>query len=187
MNTVDKLPENLMSSDALKLAVEHKVVELVNKAESVFGRALPKYSLSFNLRGRAAGQFRYERRLLKMSNCQLRFNMDLLERYQLDFIEEVVPHELAHFVAYSFYGARIKPHGVEWRSVMSEVYGRPPDVTHRYEVESKPRKTYPYVCQCEGREHQLGKTRHRRASEESVKYLCKTCKAPLRFKVGAEE
>jgi SprT protein len=48
----------------------------------------------------------------------------LLENQQA-FIDEVVPHELAHLLVWKHFG-RVAPHGKEWKWMMESVLGVPP-------------------------------------------------------------
>jgi SprT protein len=47
----------------------------------------------------------------------------LLENQQA-FIDEVVPHELAHLLVWKHFG-RVAPHGKEWKWMMEAVLGVP--------------------------------------------------------------
>lgn len=189
----------------LQNAVIKEVMHYVSLAEKHFEQEFTLDSVQFNLRGRSAGQFRAKPK--KESNklfagasiyeTQLRFNNALLELYGAKFISDTVAHEVAHFVVYEVYskpahrsnrvgrrGARnakqIKPHGIEWRSVMVDVFDADPSVTHDYKVEPAYKKSqYPFICECPNRVHQLGPTRFKRITEEKAKYVCKACRQQL--------
>lgn len=142
----------------------------------------------FNLRGRAAGQFR-----VKLKNPanrwpskpsgytkELRFNQQLLEHYGERFIRETVGHEVCHFVVFELYGKKARPHGNEWQYLMKQVLGQNPTVTHSYDVESAvKRPKFDYSCACPDKTHKLGAIRHQRVIAKQASYLCRACKQSL--------
>lgn len=147
-------------------------------AERYFGRKFPSPTISMNLKGRAAGQCRFPAGFNKAP--ELRFNLQIYQRYTQQFIEEVVPHEVAHLVAYCHYGKRIRPHGKHWQDIMREVMGCEPAVTHSFECEPARRMQYfDYVCGCEGRQHQLSAIRHGKVQRRQAHYVCRSCREPL--------
>lgn len=130
--------------------------------------ALPR--LRFDLRGRCAGQ-------ALPRSWTIRLNAGLLQRYGEDFIEQTVPHELAHLVAYAHFGEGIRPHGAEWRELM-RLLGRRPDVCHQFEVSPARRvRRHAYHCDCAS--HQLSSIRHRRI-QQGMNYQCRRCGQALR-------
>jgi SprT protein len=50
-------------------------------------------------------------------------------------VNQTVPHEMAHLIAYAVFGTRIKPHGHEWKYVM-RVLGKEPNRCHRLDTTS---------------------------------------------------
>ena len=149
-----------------------------------------KYSsININIRGRAAGQIQYSHLIKKGrqkypgSLPNLRFNPYLLERYKIEFIEQVVPHECAHLVAYELYGMNIKPHGLEWKKIMVSLYNQTPHVTHRFEIAKTTRRLFNYNCECIDVNHELTVIRHNKILKQKAVYLCKKCKSPLTFKI----
>jgi SprT protein len=112
----------------------------------------------------------------------MRFNKVLLESYAEDFINEVVPHECAHVVVYhlnrsAFHSGskRPKPHGIEWQSVMRDVYRLEPKVTHNFALTSSESRQYSYVCGCVQRIHRISIIRHNKIKRGRARYLCKGC------------
>jgi len=133
-------------------------------------------TVTFDLRGQAAGQARYR-------DGRIRLNRELLMRYPDDFIGQTIPHEFAHLVTHRLYGSKVRPHGKEWRQVVERLGGKP-ERTHRYAV--TPSRTYRrflYQCDCRDREHRLTAIRHHRIQRGRI-YCCRQCGAPLR---GADE
>lgn len=155
-----------------------KVDQSLAVATQYFHKEFSCEQVSFDLKGRAAGQLvRSKSRCFGGRTERLRFNSYLLEAYGDEFIDQVVPHECAHLVAYRVYGSQIKPHGAQWRYVMSEVFGLEPSVTHSFEVQVARRlKRFDYRCECHGKLHQLSSIRHNKVIRGKANYICKECR-----------
>ena len=95
-----------------------------------------------------------------------------LSDIQQAFIDEVVPHELAHLLVWKHFG-RVAPHGKEWKWMMESVLGVPALRTHRFELDSVRKNTFPYRCQCQ--QHQLTVRRHNRVMRGEATYRCVRC------------
>lgn len=143
------------------------------RAERYFLRHFPHPEVSFQLRGGNAG-------VAEPGRHRLRFNRQLLLENGQPFVDEVVPHEVAHLLAYVLFGRRIRPHGREWQSIMRDVLGRVPKTRHGFDVKKAARQSFIYACQCQDREHALTIIRHRRMGQGQV-YVCRVCRQPLRF------
>ncbi|KZZ57245.1 hypothetical protein A3762_07625 [Oleiphilus sp. HI0125] len=155
-------------------------------AQDYFGRQFCLDAVKFDLRGKAAGQFRIRKaqsRALSRKQSlikEIRFNQELLSLYGQQFIDETVGHEVAHFIVHEVVERRVRPHGREWQSVMIDVLKKAPEVTHQYEV--KPARTikrYRYHCACPNKSHELTSIRHNRVRRENAKYVCRICKTAL--------
>ncbi len=158
-------PDDLPERRAQRL-LEHDWQRL----NQMLGRNEPLPRLRFDLRGRCAGQARYQ-------DWVIRLNPVLMQGHGDRFIEETVPHELAHLMAFRCHGAQIRPHGREWRAML-EWLQRPVRVSHDYEV-SPSRRLKRYVYRCDCRLHELSSIRHRRA-EQGTPYQCRMCGCRLR-------
>jgi SprT protein len=91
----------------------------------------------------------------------------LLENQQA-FIDEVVPHELAHLLVWKHFG-RVAPHGKEWKWMMEACWA----FRHAhpsFELDSVRQNTFPYRCQCQ--QHQLTVRRHNRVVRGEATYRC---------------
>jgi len=136
---------------------------------------IPKIPVLLNLRGSAAGQYRGGQQ-----PC-IRYNPLIAAQAFADFIARTVPHEVAHYVVDNlFAGKRVKPHGIEWQSLM-QAFGLEPSVCHRYDLTEVPvrkQRRYAYLCDC--RQHQLSATRHNRIQRRGTNYLCSQCGTELK-------
>jgi SprT protein len=180
----------MLLSDGLEQRLEAYLELCVQRAQVFYELEFRYASVEFGLRGQSAGQLRFKREVPSsrwsfskrepaIAGAYFRFNAQLLQSYQQAFIDEVVPHEVAHLVAYTVFGVGIKPHGLEWKQVMVDVYKREPNVRHQFDVPSAKRKTFPYLCGCEDRVHELSIIRHNRVSRARAIYKCRACKHDL--------
>lgn len=128
-------------------------------------RDYPEPKILWNQRGTAAGT-------AWPDNNEIRLNPVLLLENQQAFMDEVVPHELAHLLVWHHFG-RVAPHGKEWKWMMETILNVPARRTHRFAMESLPRKTFPYSCSCQS--HQLTVRRHNRVVRGEAEYRCVHC------------
>ena len=97
--------------------------EKLAQANLKLGRNYPEPKLSYTQRGTSAGTAWLE-------SYEIRLNPVLLLENSEAFIEEVVPHELAHLLVWKHFG-RVAPHGKEWKWMMESVLGVPARRTHQ--------------------------------------------------------
>ncbi len=157
-----------------EVALRFGLIYWMEKVETYFGKTYPVPELDLSLRGKCAGQAYLQR-------WKLRFNLALMAENYQDFMINVVPHELAHLVAFREFGHQIKPHGREWQAVMEQVLGVPAKTTHQYDVTKTAKQDYIYHCGCPERAHGLTIRRHKKIAQ-GIKYLCRTCRQELVFK-----
>jgi SprT protein len=137
---------------------------------------MPDTEVRFDLRGTAAGQAR----LTGRGAAVIRYNPLILERHPEEFIAQTVAHEVAHVVAFTVFGVRIRPHGSEWRAIM-QGFGAEPRRCHAYDVSrlrARALRHYPYRCGCGCCE--ISSIRHNRIRTRGIVYLCRRCHQPLR-------
>lgn len=125
--------------------------------------ALP--TILYQQRGTSAGTAWLERN-------EIRLNPVLLLENQQAFIDEVVPHELAHILVWQHFG-RVAPHGREWKWMMATVLEVNPRRTHQFSVATVRANTFPYHCGCQT--HQLTVRRHNRVLRKEAEYRCTRC------------
>lgn len=162
-------PEQQTALRHLKLQVQRRLNQDLHLANRFFGREFPVPSVSFAVRGLKAG-------VAYLQRNEVRFNPILLLENGQQFIDTVVPHELAHLLVYHQFG-RVAPHGREWRQVMEQVLGVPAETYHCFDVQNVRGKTFAYRCQCQT--HQLSTRRHNAIWRDGRQYICRQCKSPL--------
>ncbi|PIJ49067.1 SprT family protein [Erwinia sp. OLTSP20] len=162
---------------ALQQTLLHALRENLLRANQQLEKHYPLPHLSYNQRGMAAGTAWLEK-------WQIRLNPVLLMENQQAFIEEVVPHELAHLLVWKHFG-RVAPHGAEWKWMMESVLRVRARRTHQFAVTSVRSHSFPYFCLCQ--QHQLTLRRHNRVIRGDARYHCVHCGGvlqPGQFNVG---
>lgn len=155
----------------LRYRAQQKVAQSILQAEQAFNRTFPKPRLRFQLRGKAAGKA-----YLQLN--EIRLNPVLFSENPQAFIDEVIPHEVAHLITYQVYG-RVRPHGVEWKGVMEAVFHIPARTTHSFAVDSVKGKTFEYQCHCTL--YPLSIRRHNKVVRAQSSYRCQQCQQLLTF------
>lgn len=133
----------ILLNEDLRKKVEKRVKEC-------FALATKKYEHKFdtmpeirhNLKSRTAGMAYH-------AQWMLRFNLILLVENEKEFMDVIIPHEVAHLVNRTVNKVpegrkRLSAHGKEWKAVMTDCYDLPPDVTHSLDctsIEKFPRKS----------------------------------------------
>ena len=177
-----------MSTEAInaqqELEVSRATFDCIDRAAGIFQRDFKHIPLHFDLKGRAAGQYR-----VRHGQAEIRYNPYLFARYYEDNLAHTVVHEVAHYLTDQIYGQsspgiftrrRIKPHGEEWKSVMRRL-GAEPVRTCQYDLSGVPLrrvKYYDYACLCQA--HRLSSIRHNRVMAGKASYHCKQCRGQLR-------
>lgn len=168
-------PEEQARLAQLRLVVERRVRQLLTTARRELGVATQPPEIRFDLRGQSAGQARCD----AGARGVVRFNPWLLLRHGEEFIDQTVPHEVAHWLTFTRFGRRARPHGPEWRELMV-LFGAEPRRCHDYSLEDVPHRrvsSHSYHCTCQ--EHRLSAVRHNRVRKGQT-YLCRRCGQPLR-------
>jgi SprT protein len=154
---------------ALKLAARQRLAQCVQLAHGL-GIRLPMPTVSFDLRGRTAGQAYWTKN-------HVRLNAVLLTENPSAFIARTVGHEVAHLAARVKYGEGIDPHGPEWQAVMV-AFGQDPSRCHSYDTANAAvGGTFTFVCGC-AKPFQLGARQRKRGLRGD--YRCRKCKQVLR-------
>lgn len=143
----------------------HEWIEIANEK---LGTSMVYPDILCNLRGCTAG-------MAYSSLWKIRYNLGLARDNYQDFIEETVPHEVAHLVADHYFEKRCK-HGKEWKQIM-QLFGKEPTRCHNYDVEKhrvRRHKKYMYKCKCG--DCQIGTKHHNIIMKSRGCVFCKKCK-----------
>ena len=159
--------------DKTKLILQ-RVSECLNLARKHYGIDLPWIDVLFDLAGDTAGQF-----CMGDGRNWFRFNRGLVEDNLENFLAEIVPHEVSHYVTRAIWGRQVKSHGSEWKSVMLSVYSLKPSRCHSMDTRVL-KVSYQYKCNCADLVHKLSKRQHNKALRFQRTY-CRLCKAFLIF------
>ena|SRR5476649_2908584 len=170
-------PVNLadMKSIRIPIALHQAVMQCLHakqqQADAYFSCCFPELALSYRQRGTIAGT-------AWLDQWEIRLNPVLLLANEASFIDEVIPHELAHLLVYRQFG-RVAPHGKEWRWMMASVLNTEPRRTHEFDLATVRTNTFHYLCACQS--HQLTVRRHNRILRGEAQYRCRHCGDVLRF------
>lgn len=150
-------------------AVQDTLNAYLEKARRHCNTPFLEPSIIYRLRGTRAGT-------AHLLSWEIRLNPILLIENQERFINTVVPHELAHLLVFQQFGL-VKPHGKEWRWMMSTVLGVSAERTHSFNLQSVKGRCVDYHCQCQI--HQLSIRRHNKIMRNQSQYYCRHCKQQL--------
>lgn len=133
------------------LSDEELVKLIIQKATEVRARECERYNISVfeieldtTLRGGTAGQA-----VISKESYKLRVNLELARRNLHDFLEQTVPHELAHILDYAIHGS-ISHHGYNWKMIMINM-GLEPKRCHNYDttgVKRRMPRPHKWMCEC---------------------------------------
>ena len=163
--------EFLVTEIELEYLTKKALHHYISIANHYFNQRFSMPSLSFKLTGKAAGK-------AYLQNWEIRLNPILFKENKHAFIEEVVPHEFAHLLAYKLFG-RVRPHGPEWKLIMATVFSISAKTTHSFNIQSVQGRTFEYRCQCHS--HSLSIRRHNKVQRGTAKYSCRNCKQELNY------
>lgn len=137
----------------------------LQQANQRLQRHYPEPSLTYQQRGTSAGT-------AWLQSWEIRLNPVLLLENKQPFIDEVVPHELAHLLVWKYFG-HAAPHGTEWKWMMAVILDVAPKRTHQFEIQSVRDHRYVYRCRCQ--QHLLTIRRHNRIVRGSSVFHCLRC------------
>lgn len=173
-----------MDNKELRKKAIETVAFYTDLGNEIFKTSMKMPIVDFSLKGKVGGKYHTTEHKVKV-------NMVLFAENYDDYIENTIPHEVAHafqrhmFEHYDDYGRRVMPHGREWKRIML-AFGKNPSVTHSYDVSNSTQRTvareFVYSCKC--MEHKLTIIKHRRMQKAMYRggaYVCRHCKGKLEF------
>ena len=159
--------------------IETKIAEVMGLFRKRFHSAdlteTPKYS--FRQMGRRGGLAYYKENRIEL-------NPDFFKNHAEEMINQTVPHEVAHLVAFKVYSLLGKGHGRFWKLVMGALYPLGVKVSrcHQYDLEGvKVRivaRPFSYHCGC--MDHNITKNIHAKI-QSGRKYTCNRCRQPIKL------
>lgn len=150
----------------LRAKVETKILEILLAAQQIYGRQFEAPMVVYRDIGGIGG-------LAWRRENKVEFSKTLLIENEGRFINQIVPHELAHLICFKVY-PNASAHGPQWKGVMRRL-GCEPSRCHSYDVSNVSNakaRPYTYVCRCG--EMKLSQTLHFRA-QLGKKYGCRKC------------
>jgi len=95
------------------------------------------------------------------------------------FLEDTIPHEVAHILTEILFPDAKQGHGPEWKSIMKKL-GVVPNRHHTYDVSSCFKNNHRYVCSCE-RVFSLSNLKHKKINSGKSSYSCPSCMSVLMY------
>jgi len=157
--------------ETLQQQVLARTRQFIDLGSELLGRQFAEVPVAFDLRGRTAGMYR-----VKGRERLIRYNPWIFAKYFDDGMNVTVPHEVAHYLVDCLHGLRrVKPHGAEWRRIMT-AFGADSRATARFDLDGIPQRRqrqFDYHCACQP--HQLGSRRHFKILRGEARYRCRDC------------
>lgn len=175
-----EIASKLVVSSELQKKVETMVLDCMSKVQRIYGQEkvgeVPK--IIFSKKGRSAGSVSYNsisgESFININPILLNENVDYI-------INQTVPHEVAHIIAFSIFGVGIKPHGYEWKRIMW-LLNKDPNRCHTLSTQtikamrkSTERKKHVYTCNSCEKDYIVSSVIHNRIVQ-GKRYCCPTCK-----------
>jgi SprT protein len=144
-----------------------RIQHFVEMANSIYGKSMPVPVVQFDLKGTTAGQ--------AFGSMRIRLNEGLMVDHWDDFMNDTIPHEVAHCVVNFIWGSDVRmtrtgrvrrvSHGPAWKKVM-RAFGVEPTRCHDMDVskvrQARRTKTkYEYQCSCCGSKIPVGPKYHK--------------------------
>lgn len=159
--------------------IKARVTECLHLASAHFSETFPEIPVKFDLTGSVGGYFCWRQcRTTGKVTQYFRFNRVLVRENLDEYLEQICPHEVAHYIARSKWGLKIRPHGAEWKSVMVDVFNLAPDRCHSMDTTSVEKLPFVYRCACQ--DHRVSKRKHNKIRRGGI-YTCNSCRKPIVF------
>jgi SprT protein len=147
--------------------VEHYRQVAIDKGAMRYDEYLPHPD--FSLRGTCAGQ---------ANDRLLRFNLDIAVNNIEAFLDDIVPHEIAHVIQRRKYPYS-KSHSPEWKKYCILLTGRELARCHTFDCQkARIVRRKKYTCGCMGKIFNLSTIKINRINR-GAKYVCPQCRIEL--------
>jgi SprT protein len=160
----------------LRNRVKERLEDIYLLAQTIYHRNFPLPELVFELKGKTAGYAHYRENKINL-------NSEALAKHTDETINETLPHEIAHLLAFQIYGIeriRHNPHGLEWRQVARRI-GCNGDRCHSMDLTpAKKTRKFQYNCN-QGHKFTLGLNLHRKVEEGRQNRICTYCRTHIFF------
>jgi len=164
-----------------KALVEAKIAECMLVAERYYAMVIATPSVDFDLKGGCAGKATPSKHHISLNGVLLVENFEA-------YLEDTIPHEVAHIVCHVKYGwlrtanGGISHHGKEWKAIMRAL-GAEPTRCHNMDVSNVKRKMrqFSYFCPDCLACVSMSIIRHNRVTKGTKSYSHKSCTSPLEF------
>ena len=132
-------------NETLKEKTIQRVDHFVALAEEIYGITVGRPVINFEVRGGDAGR-------ASPDLFEVDFNAVLLVANEQAFMDDTIPHEVAHLICYKLHGwikrgRGISHHGVEWKKIMRD-FGCVPSTCHNLDVSKVKRKMREFLYSC---------------------------------------
>ena len=155
-----------------KTDLDEKIIQLLVQAINHYRKPFNIPEIRYDLRGTIAGRY-------SIKNNTININHTLLYENFQDFLDNTIPHEIAHCIAYQI-NPYCKPHGRVWKSVMLHCFNIIPNRCHSYDTTNSRIRTvtrHKYTCPC-GTMFDITSTRHNKI-KRGKSYICKNCRGKI--------
>lgn len=165
-----------ISETEIMQEIVRKSMEWYNVGIQKFPQDVHEVEILFDLTGVKAGQAWWR----KSGKFTIEYNLAMALENGEDFIQEVIPHEIAHLIANEFFKEMYPDgcgHSDMWKFVMIK-FGRNPNRCHSFSVEnlSKGHRDYLWKCSACGFEYAVGKNLHEKLQNPHDTHYCGKCK-----------
>lgn len=162
------------SQEELKSKLIHYTNEWIQFANRKLNKTIPPPKVEFKVRGTTAGW-------ANSTEWHINYNLGLAKDNFIDFMDQTVPHEVAHLVADYYFCKKCK-HGKEWKQIM-KLFGKTPTRCHNYEVSHhRVRRTFRHIYKCGCDSNCVVGTKHHniiQAGESRIS--CRRCRVKLKI------
>jgi len=164
-----------MNNTFLLQTAHNRIQELEQKAINLFGNGVGAMNIDLNIKGARGGMAYYKENRISLNAILFKENFQ-------SFVNQTVPHEYVHLLAYRLYGNDGIGHGQYWKFVMRRL-GFVPDRCHNYDTSNarvRITKQFEYACSCQV--HRVGLSVHKKIQFQNKTYTCKRCKQNISLK-----